>query len=104
MTRNMKYVGKFLKTKCDFDILNDESDGEGSIQVTNKTETFVELKNKYRENFLVDIEKAIKTNGCESRAKIGLVSKSGRGEEEFIFGRDVPLECMGKYERGLNLE
>ncbi|GKD57818.1 hypothetical protein Tco_1291205, partial [Tanacetum coccineum] len=70
MTRSTKNAGIFLKTKCDFDISNDESDGEGSIQATNKTVTFVELKNKYRANFLVDIENAIKTNSHESRAKV----------------------------------
>ncbi|GJT99114.1 hypothetical protein Tco_1094632 [Tanacetum coccineum] len=71
----MKNADKFLKTKCDFDISNDESGGEGSIQVTNKTNTFVKLKNKYRENFLVDVKKAIKTDSRESRMKVRLVSK-----------------------------
>ncbi|GJZ06352.1 hypothetical protein Tco_0540145 [Tanacetum coccineum] len=74
----MKNAGKFLKTKSDFDILNDKSDGEGSIQVTNKTDTFVELKNKYRSNFLVDIEKIIKSNRHESGAKVRLVLKGIR--------------------------
>ncbi|GJW63513.1 hypothetical protein Tco_0115397 [Tanacetum coccineum] len=71
----MKNAGKFLKTKSDFDISNDESDGESSIQVANKTDTFVELKYKYQTNFLVNIEKTIKSNIRESRAKVRLVLK-----------------------------
>ncbi|GJU50712.1 hypothetical protein Tco_1220267 [Tanacetum coccineum] len=70
-----KCQSKFLKMKSDFDISNDKSDGEASIQVTNKTDTFVELKNKYRANFLVDIENTIKSNSRESGAKVRLVLK-----------------------------
>ncbi|GJR19393.1 hypothetical protein Tco_0967920 [Tanacetum coccineum] len=75
MTGNMKNASKFLKVKCDFHIANDEGDGEGSNQTTNKTDTFVELKNKHWVNFLVDIKKTIKSNSCENRAKVRLVSK-----------------------------
>ncbi|GJX25678.1 hypothetical protein Tco_0231974 [Tanacetum coccineum] len=32
MTGNTKNASKLLKEKCDFDIANDEGDGEGSIQ------------------------------------------------------------------------
>nr|GEU60858.1 hypothetical protein [Tanacetum cinerariifolium] len=71
----MNNAGKFLKKKSDFDISNDESDGEGSIQVANKTDTFVELKYKYRVNFFVNIEETIKFNSRESRAKVRLVLK-----------------------------
>ncbi|GJV37258.1 hypothetical protein Tco_1409735, partial [Tanacetum coccineum] len=52
-----------------------DCDGESSIQATNEADAFVELKNKHGANLLVDIEKTIKSNGCESRAKIRLVSK-----------------------------
>ncbi|GJX85310.1 hypothetical protein Tco_0336084 [Tanacetum coccineum] len=75
MTGNMKNASKFLKAKCDFNIANDEGDGEGSIKTMNKTDTFVELKNKHWANFLIDIEKTIKSNSCERRAKVTLVSK-----------------------------
>nr|GEV09456.1 hypothetical protein [Tanacetum cinerariifolium] len=75
MTRNSKNVGKFLEMKSDFDISNDESDGEGSIQVVNKTDTFVELKYKYLANILVNIEKTVKPNCHESEAMVGLVLK-----------------------------
>ncbi|GKB16165.1 reverse transcriptase domain-containing protein, partial [Tanacetum coccineum] len=87
-------AGKFLKMKYDFDISNDESDGEGSIQVTNKTDTFVELKDEYRVNFLVDIEKAIKTDSRESRAKVRLVSKIA-GFAGFVGQREPTLLTEG---------
>ncbi|GKA89006.1 hypothetical protein Tco_0810818 [Tanacetum coccineum] len=70
MTGNMKNTSKFLKEKCDFYIANDEGDGKGSIQTMNKTDTFVELKNKHWANFLVDIEKTIKSNSRKSRVKV----------------------------------
>ncbi|GJR03770.1 hypothetical protein Tco_0526754 [Tanacetum coccineum] len=53
----------------------DKCGGESSIQATNEADALVELKNKHGENLLIDIEKTIKSNGCESRAKITLVSK-----------------------------
>nr|GEY59088.1 hypothetical protein [Tanacetum cinerariifolium] len=68
----MKNAGKFLKMKIDLDILNDETDGESSIQFVNKTNTFVELKYKNWANFLVNIEKTIISNSYEGRAKVSL--------------------------------
>ncbi|GKG40141.1 hypothetical protein Tco_0466918 [Tanacetum coccineum] len=73
----MKNPGKFLKTKSDFNISNDESDGESSIQIANETNTFVELKYKNQADFLVNVEKTIKSNGCESGAEVRLVFKVG---------------------------
>nr|GEV56329.1 hypothetical protein [Tanacetum cinerariifolium] len=82
-TRNTNNESKFLKVKCDFDIAKDKGDGEGSIQTTNKTNTFVELKNKHVANFLVDIEKTIKSNSLESKAKVRCNSSM-----VVVFGRE----------------
>ncbi|GKE23543.1 hypothetical protein Tco_1435055 [Tanacetum coccineum] len=72
----MKNSGEFLKTKSDFKIINDEGDGDGSIQITNETDAFVKLKDQHGENLLVHIEKTIKFNGCKSGAKFRLISKA----------------------------
>ncbi|GJW13977.1 hypothetical protein Tco_0018110 [Tanacetum coccineum] len=68
---NMKNAGKFLKIKCDFDISNDESDGEGSIQATNKTNTFVEFKNKYQEIFSLISRKKSKPIAMKVGQRLG---------------------------------
>ncbi|GKC64536.1 hypothetical protein Tco_1097134, partial [Tanacetum coccineum] len=59
-----------FSTKTNFNISDDEGDGESSIRVLNETDTFVELKNKHRANLFVDIKKTIKSDCCESLAKI----------------------------------
>nr|GFB62407.1 hypothetical protein [Tanacetum cinerariifolium] len=51
-----KNTSKLLESKRNFNILNDKSNREGSIQVLNEADTFVELKNKHRANLFVDIE------------------------------------------------
>ncbi|GJW43092.1 reverse transcriptase domain-containing protein [Tanacetum coccineum] len=75
---NVGNAGKFLKMKIDLDISNDESDGGSSIQVANKTDTFVEMKYKDWVNFLVNIEKTIKSNSHEAGENVWLVIKCMR--------------------------
>ncbi|GJT83067.1 hypothetical protein Tco_1057409 [Tanacetum coccineum] len=72
LTRNAKNSGEFLKTKSDFKIINDEGDGDGSIQITNEMNTFVKLKDEHEANLLVHVKNTIESNGCESRAKLQL--------------------------------
>ncbi|GKA26529.1 hypothetical protein Tco_0712638 [Tanacetum coccineum] len=75
LAKNAKNSGEFLKTESDFKIINDEGDGDGSIQITNGTDTFVQLKNEHGANILVHVGKIVESNGYESGAKVRLVSK-----------------------------
>nr|GEV21224.1 hypothetical protein [Tanacetum cinerariifolium] len=78
LKRNAKNSGEFLKTKSDFNIINDEGDQDGSIHITNEMDTFLKLKDEHGANLLVHVEKTIESNGCESRAKVRLSSRYER--------------------------
>ncbi|GKE55789.1 hypothetical protein Tco_1494974 [Tanacetum coccineum] len=65
-----------------FDIVDDESNGESSIEVSNEANTFVKLKNEDEANLFINVEKTIKTNYRKDVAKIWFVIKEVR--------KDVP--------------
>ncbi|GKC11382.1 hypothetical protein Tco_1008164 [Tanacetum coccineum] len=57
----------------DFDIVDDESNGESSIEVSNEAKTFVKLKNEDGANLFINVEKRIKTNYRKDVAKIWFI-------------------------------
>ncbi|GKD77051.1 hypothetical protein Tco_1339672 [Tanacetum coccineum] len=87
---------KVFESKSGFDIVDDESNGESSIEVSNEANTFVKLKNEEGENMFINVEKTIKTNCRKDVAKIWFIIEEVRKDnpsfvKESIYKRLVNL-------------
>ncbi|GJR74035.1 hypothetical protein Tco_0086400 [Tanacetum coccineum] len=79
-----------------FDIIDDESNGESSIEVSNEANTFVKLKNEDGANLFINVEKTIKTHCRKDVMKIWFVIEEVRKD-------DPPFVKESIYERLVNL-
>ncbi|GJY76071.1 hypothetical protein Tco_0481187 [Tanacetum coccineum] len=80
-TRNFENLSKVFESESGFNIVDDESNGESSIEVLNEANTFVKLKNEDGENLFINDEKAIKTNCRKDVAKIWFVIEEVRKDD-----------------------
>ncbi|GJU82734.1 hypothetical protein Tco_1285099 [Tanacetum coccineum] len=53
--RDTKFLSKFMETENNIIVSNDESDGNCFVQISNDSNAFVKLKNKYGANLFVNI-------------------------------------------------
>nr|GEU84063.1 hypothetical protein [Tanacetum cinerariifolium] len=68
-----KNLSKVLESESGFDIVDDESNANSFVEVTNNTDAFVELQNKYGANSFVKIEDTIKTDCHKGVVKIWFI-------------------------------
>nr|GEV00581.1 reverse transcriptase domain-containing protein [Tanacetum cinerariifolium] len=80
-TRDFENLSKFFESESGFDIVDDESNGESSIKVSNKANTFVKLYNEDGTNLFINVEKTIKTNCRKDVAKIWFVLEEVRKDD-----------------------
>nr|GEX77786.1 hypothetical protein [Tanacetum cinerariifolium] len=67
---NFKNLSKVLESESGFDIVNEEGNGNGFVEVTNDTNTSIELWNEDGANLFVKIEDTVKTDCRKGVAKI----------------------------------
>ncbi|GJX18043.1 hypothetical protein Tco_0218875 [Tanacetum coccineum] len=95
-TRNFENLSKVFESESSFDIIDDESNGESSIEVSNEANTFVKLKNEDGANLFINVEKTIKTNCRKDVAKIWFVIEEVRKDDPSFVKESI-------YERLVNL-
>ncbi|GJS55559.1 hypothetical protein Tco_0628921 [Tanacetum coccineum] len=95
-TRNFENLSKVFESESGFDIVDDERNEESSIEVLNKGNTFVKLKNEEGENMFINVEKTIKTNCRKDVAKIWFIIEEVRKDNPSFVKESI-------YERLVNL-
>ncbi|GJZ38052.1 hypothetical protein Tco_0584243 [Tanacetum coccineum] len=95
-TRNFENLSKVFESENGFDIIDDESNGESSIEVSNEANTFVKLKNEDGANLFINVEKTIKTNCRKDVVKIWFVIEEVRKDDPSFVKESI-------YERLVNL-